>query len=163
MILVTGATGNNGSEIVKALAASGADVRGMVRKYPDCGRTVLPGVELVTADFEDPVSIRRALEGTDRAFLVTNSSERAEAQQLGFVEQARAAGLRHIVYLRSCTRPPTLPCASCAITRSWKKPSPHPEWRSRTCVLISTCRPCLDSAHRLRRRASFMHQPGMHV
>lgn len=99
MILVTGATGNNGSEIVKALAASGAGVRGMVRKYPDCGRTVLPGVELVTADFEDPVSIRRALEGTDRAFLVTNSSERAEAQQLGFVEQARAAGLRHIVYL----------------------------------------------------------------
>lgn len=30
---------------------------------------------------------------------MTNSSERAEAQQLSFVEQARAAGVRHIVYL----------------------------------------------------------------
>lgn len=59
----------------------------------------LPGVEFVTADFNDPATIRLALEGVDRAFLVTNSSERAEAQQLGFVDLARAAGVRHIVYL----------------------------------------------------------------
>jgi uncharacterized protein YbjT (DUF2867 family) len=99
MILVTGATGTNGSEIIKRLAKSGAGVRAMVRKFPDSGTDVLPGVEFVTADFDDPSSIRRALAGVDRAFLATNSSERAEARQLGFVEQARAAGLGHIVYL----------------------------------------------------------------
>ncbi len=97
VILITGATGSNGRELIKKLFGAAITVRAMVRKQPVNGAT--PGVEFVTADFDDPASIRRALEGVDRAFLVTNSSERAEAQQLGFVEQARAAGLRHIVYL----------------------------------------------------------------
>jgi uncharacterized protein YbjT (DUF2867 family) len=99
MILVTGATGNNGIELIKRLSSLGAAVRAMVRKRHDRGNGTLPGVHFMTADFDDPASIRRVLEGIDRAFLVTNSSERAEAQQLGFVEVARAAGLHHIVYL----------------------------------------------------------------
>ena len=99
MILVTGATGNNGIELIKRLSSLGAAVRGMVRKQHDRGSGTLPGVEFMTGDFDDPGSIRRALEGIERAFLVTNSSERAEAQQLGFVDAARAVGLRHIVYL----------------------------------------------------------------
>jgi uncharacterized protein YbjT (DUF2867 family) len=99
MILITGATGNTGSEILKRLAASGGGVRAMLRKIPDQRTEALPGVEFVTADFDDHATIRRALDGVDRAFLVTNSSERAEARQLGFVAQARAAGVRHIVYL----------------------------------------------------------------
>jgi len=98
MILITGATGNNGTEIIRRLAGSGARVRAMVRKYPD-GTDALPGVEYVMADFDDHVSIRRALDSVHRAFLTTNSTERVEAQQLNFVEQARAAGVRHIVYL----------------------------------------------------------------
>jgi uncharacterized protein YbjT (DUF2867 family) len=97
MILITGATGSNGTEITKRLADSGVHVRAMVRKYP--ASDALPGVEYVMADFDDPVSIRRALEGVDRAFLTTNSTERVEAQQLNFVQQACAAGVRHIVYL----------------------------------------------------------------
>ena len=92
MILVTGSTGSNGSEVLKRLAGSGEMVRAMVRKRPDHGIDASPGVEFVTADFDDPQAVRRALEGVDRAFLVTNSSERAEAQQLGFVEQARGGG-----------------------------------------------------------------------
>ena len=72
MILITGATGSNGSEILKRLAASDVGVRAMVRKRPDQRTEALPGVEFVTADFDDPASIRRALEGVDRAFLVTN-------------------------------------------------------------------------------------------
>src|SRR5215467_12406491 len=97
MILVTGATGTNGIELIKRLSTIGASVRGMVRH--DRPADALPGVEFVNADFDDPASIRRALEGVESAFLVTNSSERTETQQLGFVEVARAAGLRHIVYL----------------------------------------------------------------
>jgi len=97
MILVTGATGSNGSELIKRLSGAGIAVRGMVRKQPAAG--ALRGVEFVTADFDDPASIRRALAGVERAFLVTNSTERAEAQQVGFVQIARAAGLRQIVYL----------------------------------------------------------------
>src|SRR5215831_8408415 len=98
MILITGATGNNGAEITKRLAGSKARVRAMVRKHPEAAHA-LPGIEYVIADFDDPVSIRQALEGVQRAFLTTNSTERVQAQQLNFVEEARAAGVRHIVYL----------------------------------------------------------------
>ena len=51
------------------------------------------------AAFDKSEAIRRALEGEDRAFLVTNSSERVEERQLRFVELARENGVRHIVYL----------------------------------------------------------------
>ena len=99
MILVTGASGSNGSELIKQLSATGASVRAMVRKRRDLENGALPGVEFATADFDDLASVNRALEGVQSAFLVTNSSERTETQQLRFVEAARAGGLRHIVYL----------------------------------------------------------------
>jgi len=71
----------------------------MIRKPRDPAEPNLPGVEFVTADFDDAATIRRALENIDRAFLVTNSSERVEEQQLRFVDTARSAGVRHLVYL----------------------------------------------------------------
>jgi uncharacterized protein YbjT (DUF2867 family) len=96
MILVTGATGSNGSELIRQLSAKGVAVRGMVRRPLN---DAPPGIEFVTADFDDSTSIARALDGIERAFLVTNSSERTETQQLGFVEAAQRAGVRAIVYL----------------------------------------------------------------
>jgi uncharacterized protein YbjT (DUF2867 family) len=99
MILVTGATGTNGTGVLKRMAGRGLAIRAMVRSKPAPAAGALPGVEYVTADFDDAASIRLALTGVSRAFLTTNSTERVEAQQLGFVEQARAAGVRHIVYL----------------------------------------------------------------
>src|SRR5918992_23028 len=99
MILVTGASGNNGTELIKLLSGGGVTVRGMIRKRDGRTNAPLPGVEFATADFDDPTTIRRALDGVERAFLVTNSSERVEAQQLGFVEIARAAGVCNVVYL----------------------------------------------------------------
>ncbi len=59
----------------------------------------MPGVEVVIGDFDQASSLHWALTGIERAFLVSNSSERAEEQQLRFVKVAREAGLRHIVYL----------------------------------------------------------------
>ena len=97
-ILVTGATGNTGRAIVDALARRGAPVRAMVRAAAD--RAKLPaGVPAVVADFDDLASIAAALEGADRAYLVTPSSERAEEQQRRFADLAAKAGLRHLVVL----------------------------------------------------------------
>jgi uncharacterized protein YbjT (DUF2867 family) len=64
------------------------------RKLP-----ALHAAEIVGGDFNDAASIAGALEGIDRAFLLTPSSEGAEAQQTAFVELARSAGVRHIVKL----------------------------------------------------------------
>ena len=99
MILITGATGNNGAEIVKGLIARGEAVRAMVRKVPEQKDAFPAGVEYAVADFDDADSLRRALAGVDRAFLVTPSSEKVEEQQLRFVDLAREAGVKHIVYL----------------------------------------------------------------
>lgn len=99
MVLITGASGNNGIALIRRLRTSGLTIRAMVRRQQDYLREMLPGVEFVIADFDDPAGLRRALTGVRSTFLVTNSSERVEEQQLGFVGAARAAGVRHIVYL----------------------------------------------------------------
>jgi uncharacterized protein YbjT (DUF2867 family) len=45
------------------------------------------------------VTLKKALSGMDRAFLLTNSSELAARQQINFVEAAKETGLRHLVKL----------------------------------------------------------------
>lgn len=99
MILVTGATGSNGSEIVKLLTAQNVPVRAMVRDRNRAGEIALPNVEVVEADFDHPEMLLSALSGVDRAFLVTSSSEHAEAQQLAFVDAAKQSGIAHLVKL----------------------------------------------------------------
>lgn len=100
MILITGATGSNGTELIKLLASRGVPVRAMVHSGDGAKQiAALPGVEVVTGDFDDPATLERALGGIEKAFLLTNSTERAETQQRAFVDAARHTGLRHIVKL----------------------------------------------------------------
>ncbi len=99
-ILISGATGNVGSELVKILMRKGQKFRAMVRSPEKAGALAsMPGAELVQGDFDNERTLANALEGIERAFLVTNSSERAELQQRAFVDAARRAGVRHIVKL----------------------------------------------------------------
>jgi NAD(P)-dependent dehydrogenase (short-subunit alcohol dehydrogenase family) len=64
-VLVTGATGNVGSAVIRELRDRGVAVRAFVRapaaELPD-------GVEVAVGDFDDPASIRSALAGIDRVF-----------------------------------------------------------------------------------------------
>jgi len=100
MILVTGATGSNGAELLKLLASRDVPARAMVRSQDKAAGIVgLPGIEIVAGDFDDPASLERPLRGIKRAFLLTNSTERAEAQQLSFVAAAKRSGVAHIVKL----------------------------------------------------------------
>jgi uncharacterized protein YbjT (DUF2867 family) len=57
MILVTGAAGNIGGELVRQLTDARQPVRALVRD----GAAVPPGVEGVTGDLNDPVSLCPAL------------------------------------------------------------------------------------------------------
>ena len=117
---MTGATGSNGTEILKLLAARGVRARAMVRVAGQAkGADLPPGIEIVTGDFDDPPSLERALQGVDRAFLLTNSTERAEVQQLGFVAAARRSGVRHIVKLSQFAETRPRQCGSSAITLRW--------------------------------------------
>jgi uncharacterized protein YbjT (DUF2867 family) len=100
MILVTGATGNNGLEVLKRLAGRNVQVRAMVRNRDRASEiSALPNAEMVEGDFDRPETLLSALAGVDRAFLLTNSTERSEAQQLAFVDAARQSHVKHIVKL----------------------------------------------------------------
>ncbi|MFJ8858733.1 NAD(P)H-binding protein [Streptomyces sp. NPDC102451] len=97
MILVTGATGNIGSALLKELHAHGAGpLRGLTR---DAARAGFPeGVEAVEGDFADPASLKPALEGVRSLFLVSRLGPDAEV-----VEAARLAGVEHVVLVSSIT------------------------------------------------------------
>ncbi|MEW1828197.1 NAD(P)H-binding protein [Streptomyces sp. NPDC088196] len=95
MILVTGATGTVGREVVRALPAD-LRVRVMTRD-PDKGVGVFPGAELVVGDYTDPPSLARALQGVRTAFLVTTRVDGDDDAR--FVAAARAAGVRRVVKL----------------------------------------------------------------
>lgn len=99
-ILITGATGNVGTELTKYLASRQIPFRVMVRT-PQNVETVaaIDGAEAVIGDFNDATSVAAALNGMERVFLLTNSSAQAETQQTTFVEQARRAGVTHLVKL----------------------------------------------------------------
>ena len=99
-ILITGATGTNGVELLKLLASHGIPARAMIRPGANA-RAIsdLPGIDIVEGDFDDPSSLEHILVGVERAFLLTNSTERSETQQLGFVEAARRSGVKHLVKL----------------------------------------------------------------
>ncbi|GAB3998168.1 SDR family oxidoreductase [Spirosoma daeguense] len=109
-ILITGATGAIGTELTKLLSAQGIPFRAMVRSLKNAqSLSELTGAELVEGDFNDPISLTQALTGIKRAFLLTNSSEQAEAQQLRFVATAKQAGLSHLVKLSQLAASPDSP------------------------------------------------------
>ena len=99
MILLTGATGNNGTEILKRLPTGEVPVRAMVRNREQASVIALPHVEVVEGDFDRHATLLAALAGVERAFLLTPSSERAESQQIAFIDAARQSGVAHVVKL----------------------------------------------------------------
>ena len=97
-ILITGATGNIGTELTKQLAAKGIFFRALVRNGENSkALSLLKEAEIIEGDFNNTESIARALKGINKAFLLTNSSEQAEALQSSFVEIAKREDVKHIV------------------------------------------------------------------
>jgi uncharacterized protein YbjT (DUF2867 family) len=94
MILVTGATGNVGGELVQALAARGQGVRALARNP---GRSVFPaGVHIAPGDLEAPGSLTAALAGVRKVFLLGGFTAMRE-----ILKRIRDAGGEHIVLLTS--------------------------------------------------------------
>ena len=96
-ILVTGATGNVGSQVVDQLVKRGADVRALVR---DPSKAKFPaGVSVVQGDLLDVDSLRRAFSGVSTLFLLNAVVPDEFTQALIALNLAREAGIDRIVYL----------------------------------------------------------------
>jgi uncharacterized protein YbjT (DUF2867 family) len=97
MILITGATGTNGREILKQLSAKGVRARAMVRKREDTKLPRTLNVEFVRGNFDDATSLDAALAGVERAFLLSPDSAEQVAREANFIRVAKRAGVRHVV------------------------------------------------------------------
>ena len=96
-ILVTGATGNVGSNVVEQLVNRGADVRALVR---DPSKANFPAsVEVVEGDLLDVDALRAAFSGVSTLFLLNGVVADEYTQALIALNVAREAGIERIVYL----------------------------------------------------------------
>ncbi|ALN74667.1 SDR family oxidoreductase [Aureimonas sp. AU20] len=96
-ILVTGATGTVGRNVIEQLISRGADVRALVR---DPAKANLPSnVDLVQGDLLDVDAIRRALRGVSTLFLLNAVVPEEFTQALITLNLARDAGVERLVYL----------------------------------------------------------------
>ncbi|MBC6464485.1 NAD(P)H-binding protein [Actinomadura alba] len=93
-VVITGATGNVGGNVVAGLLERGVPVRVTSR---DPGGAVFPaGVEVAPADLTEPESLRAALVGADRVFLYPRMQDPD-----ALVAVLSEAGVEHVVLLSS--------------------------------------------------------------
>lgn len=94
MILVTGSTGNVGGALVSRLSTAGLPVRALVRSRNRGDDLRGYDVDLAVGTYEDDASLRAALDGVERVFLLTPASERMAEQELALVRAAAGSGVR---------------------------------------------------------------------
>ena len=97
MILLTGGTGTAGSEISKALARMGVRHRSVVRDRAKAKASAGEYVELVEADLSRSETLEAALEGVEKALLLTAASPQSLQQEKSFIRAAKRAGVGYIV------------------------------------------------------------------
>ena len=99
MILVTGATGNVGAELVRALATRGEDVRALLHR--DTDRARLPsGVEGYVGDLHRPQTVRSALNGVEGVHLLAGYENMP-----ALLDEMRRAGVARVCLQSSSAVP----------------------------------------------------------
>lgn len=105
MIIIIGATGTVGSELLKRLIELGIPTRALSRDYSklynqiyDCEH---PFVELISADASDLNSLRRAFKGGNQLFLALSNSPKQIELESSIIKIAVEAGIEHIVKISS--------------------------------------------------------------
>jgi uncharacterized protein YbjT (DUF2867 family) len=99
MIFVTGATGNAGGALVRALVDEGQRVRALVRADSDALR-VPAGAEIAVGDLNRPETLERHLRGVEAVFLLSGYDGIAETLAL-----IRRANVERVVLLSSSAAP----------------------------------------------------------
>lgn len=103
IILVTGATGQQGGAVLRHLRKSGFPVRVLTRdpEKPSARALVGHGAEVVKGDLDDPASVARALEDVDGVYSVQDWSGGAETeirQGVNLADAANRAAVTHFIY-----------------------------------------------------------------
>ena len=102
LILVTGATGQQGGAVAHALLREGRKIRVMTRNPGKAAALGKAGAEIVKGDLTDPSDLRAALRGVQGVFAMSTPFEAgmdAEVRQgIVMADAAKLAGVGHYVY-----------------------------------------------------------------
>lgn len=109
MLLLTGATGTIGSELVRLLAEPGTTLRAMVRDHSRAAALTGEGIDVVVGDFADRQSLDRAFEGATRLFLVAPATEDQRTLKRNAVGAAHRAGVEYVVHVSAAGASPDAP------------------------------------------------------
>lgn len=99
MIVITGATGQVGGEVLRRLVHRDVPVRALVRDPAKAEAVRRSGVETVEGDFAEPETLDRALEGADAMFLQCANVPAQIELESNAVDAAVRAGVRRVVKL----------------------------------------------------------------
>jgi uncharacterized protein YbjT (DUF2867 family) len=99
MILVIGATGTVGTEVVKQLVDKGEPTRALVRSATTARQRLDEDVELIEGDLDRTETVTAALSGVDRVFLVTRQDDRQVEWEERVIDAAADAHVGHVVKL----------------------------------------------------------------
>jgi uncharacterized protein YbjT (DUF2867 family) len=102
LILVTGATGQQGNAVACSLLRQGQKVRALTRNPDKAARLAKAGAEVVKGDLTDPAGLEAALQGVHGVFAMSTPFEAgmdAEVRQgMVLADAAKKAGVQHYVY-----------------------------------------------------------------
>ena len=97
MILITGASGNVGKEVLKQTAQTGVRLRAAFQSLSKA--SVPSGVEAVMVDYNQPETLREALKGVDRVFLVGPPTAQLPALERRAMDVIKQSGVQLVVKL----------------------------------------------------------------
>jgi uncharacterized protein YbjT (DUF2867 family) len=99
VILITGASGNVGSEVLKQTAAKpGLRIRAAYTSL-DKSKSAPAGVEPVLMDYAKPETVRAALQGIEKVFLVGPPTPDVAELEGKFVDEVKKSDVKHLVTL----------------------------------------------------------------
>ena len=101
MILVTGATGQLGTAVVKNLleSTSASQIGALVRDESKASALKEKGVDIRVGNYDDPASIDKAMQGIETVLLIAGTDEDNRLQQhQNFVDAAKKTGVQCIAY-----------------------------------------------------------------
>lgn len=96
-ILITGATGKVGGQIIKNLTSVGIPVKAAVRNPARADHLRQPSIELVHCDYQQPQTFADAFANVEQAFLLLLSLAAPPENVIAIVDSAIRAGVRHLV------------------------------------------------------------------
>ena len=97
MILVTGSTGNVGSQLIPALREAGERVRALVHDESKGQPLRDIGAEVVVGDMESPETLGKAVAGVDKVYLITSGGQTGATQASSLIEAVKSVGRLPIV------------------------------------------------------------------